>query len=559
MLPVGHAEVSSSTPINLMGGLMGDEHRLRKAQIRHRELDLEGRRVDARISSLESLATQATLLAGFTYSALSPTSDDTGMLSPSFLFTPTGIVCAFATVTSFCSALWVVYLTGYASIRARVTFLQGTRSRAVEATIDVLVETQNYARFYFDLSMGSLVLGAMAVVWRQASWYTLPLLSVFVAFVLNGAICECLPCLQEPSPRWGLSARGIRSSACPSHACHLLSARTCCSLHMVVHYPYPSSYTCCPRSPPLPSALARTDKRKIDLRLGKWTHEDDTRDPFGAECGGRLDEIEEGIKHAFVAVGPYVSAARMRAARGVKWVRTSVPCVRGLPRCVEQCIGGKEAAHGFYETFDEGAGAVSRAEDNGNTALDRLKALPRAVASALTGQPQSVDSTTAASDGDDEEAAARPAVTKKRVRISVANLSPQSESESSPPTGRPTRGSAAPYGRATRRESDGNLPLQPLQSLYPLAYRGWAYKTRSFGGKCHDHLSKPTQKRFFEYNHNVRVLSSCPTIVLRLIPHVLIADAAWPHCAGHDGGGDGTSLAYLLLRGARGPLSCQAP
>jgi hypothetical protein len=168
----------------------GAQHRLRKAQIRHRELDLEGRRVDARIASLESLATQATLLAGFSYAVISPSDEVSGVLAPSRLFTLTGCVSAFATVTSFCAALWVVYLTGYASIRARVTFLQGTRSKAVEATIDVLVETQSYARFYFDLSLGSLVAGAMVLVVRQASWLALPLLVVFATFVLNGAVCE---------------------------------------------------------------------------------------------------------------------------------------------------------------------------------------------------------------------------------------------------------------------------------------------------------------------------------------------------------------------------------
>lgn len=166
---------------------MGDEHRLRKAQIRHRELELEGRRVDARIASLESLATQATLLAGFSYAVLAPDSVG-GLLSPTKLHSLSGICIAFSTITSFCSALWVVYLTGYASIKARVTFLQGARTRAVDATITILIETQNYSRYYFDLSLGALVAGAMLVVLKEAGWLALPLLAVFAAFLLNGAI-----------------------------------------------------------------------------------------------------------------------------------------------------------------------------------------------------------------------------------------------------------------------------------------------------------------------------------------------------------------------------------
>ena len=74
----------------LEGGIMGDEHRLRRAQIKHRELDLEGRRVDARIASLESLATQATLLSGFSYAVLRPDSVN-GLLAGPVMNTPLGV------------------------------------------------------------------------------------------------------------------------------------------------------------------------------------------------------------------------------------------------------------------------------------------------------------------------------------------------------------------------------------------------------------------------------------------------------------------------------------
>ena len=51
-------------------GLIPDEHRYREAAVKHKRLDLANRRLDARISSLESLATQGTLLAGFGYGTL---------------------------------------------------------------------------------------------------------------------------------------------------------------------------------------------------------------------------------------------------------------------------------------------------------------------------------------------------------------------------------------------------------------------------------------------------------------------------------------------------------
>ena len=170
----------------LEGGIIGDEHRMRRAHIRHREVELEGKRVDARITSLESLATQATLIAGFSYSSIRP-DDGAGLLDAHKFTAFVVFVSACATVVAFCSALWVVYLTGYASIRARIAFLQGSRRQAVEHALEVLETTQGHARTYFDLSMGSLVLSAITVVLQHPSLYSLPLLILFSIFILNGA------------------------------------------------------------------------------------------------------------------------------------------------------------------------------------------------------------------------------------------------------------------------------------------------------------------------------------------------------------------------------------
>ena len=171
----------------LEGGIMGDEHRLRRAQIKHRELDLEGRRVDARIASLESLATQATLLSGFSYAVLRPDSVN-GLLAGPVMNTPLGVITAVMTVISFCASLWVVYLTGYSSIRARIAFLQGSKAKAIDQALEVLIETQAYARRFFDLSVAALVFSAIAVVIQHSPLASsFPLVIIFLIFMLNGA------------------------------------------------------------------------------------------------------------------------------------------------------------------------------------------------------------------------------------------------------------------------------------------------------------------------------------------------------------------------------------
>ena len=147
--------VDRSHPSLVGGGLIPDEHRYREAAVRHKRLDLMNRRLDARISSLESLATQGTLVAGFGYTTLTRSQDDIGEASR---FSE-AFVALFAAL-SVGAAIWVVYLSGYAAIRARIAFLMGSDRRAAEDAIQVLRETHERARDCFDLSLSALVLCA---------------------------------------------------------------------------------------------------------------------------------------------------------------------------------------------------------------------------------------------------------------------------------------------------------------------------------------------------------------------------------------------------------------
>lgn len=170
-------------------GVIRDEHRLRRAQMRHKQIALEGERLDARIHSLESLATQGTLLAGFSYSIFKPdeinkllmvnNQQSTSLMGPALI--------ALTSAVSFSSAVWVVYLTGYAAIRARLAFLQGSEPRAVKDAIMVLRYTHERARDYFDMSLATLVISANCIIFEHLpTSVALTLMLVFLLFLLHG-------------------------------------------------------------------------------------------------------------------------------------------------------------------------------------------------------------------------------------------------------------------------------------------------------------------------------------------------------------------------------------
>ena len=180
--------------------MIPDEHRYRAAAVRHKRLDLANRRLDARISSLESLATQGTLLAGFGYGTLTRdpgegrfvgfgSSASHLALSEDSVLLPLseGVISCLAAL-SVGSAVWVVYLSGYAAIRARIAFLMGSDRLAADDAILVLRQTHERARDSFDLSLSALVLCASVLVINKMPWYTsMCVVGVFLLFLRDGA------------------------------------------------------------------------------------------------------------------------------------------------------------------------------------------------------------------------------------------------------------------------------------------------------------------------------------------------------------------------------------
>ena len=221
--PYGLAEVSltSNSRREQSGGLIPDEHRFRVAAARHKRIELANQRLNARISSLESLATQSTLLAGFSYGTL--TRDDPLSLTLSWW---SEVTISILAALSLGASLWVVYLSGYAAIHARIAFLMGSDRRAVDDAILVLRETHERARDSFDLSMSTLLLCACALVCTNLQWYTSTLvIAVFVGLFVDGAAFKnhvdgrlnrwtSLYAMEGPPPWWDpLLARALNPAA----------------------------------------------------------------------------------------------------------------------------------------------------------------------------------------------------------------------------------------------------------------------------------------------------------------------------------------------------------
>jgi len=179
-----HREVAAIVDEDESGGLIPDEHDYRDKAIRHKRLELMGRRLDARISSIETLATQATLVAGFCFAVLKPDSIFAVEEIDTVLWVPIlgPFIIATSNAISLASAVWVVYLAGYASIKARMAFLVGSSRRAIDESVRTLQLTHVEARKHFDISLTFLIISAAAVCLFELSIFT----GLFVCFVFFG-------------------------------------------------------------------------------------------------------------------------------------------------------------------------------------------------------------------------------------------------------------------------------------------------------------------------------------------------------------------------------------
>lgn len=169
-------------------GLVESDHQFREAYAQRGIVDLGGRRIDARTSSLESLATQATLLAGFSYAVLSPEAIDV-LLGEDNNNSLVATLTACCSAISFASATWVIYMCMYASIRSQLISLLGVSAAAVTTSLDVLLTTTERAMYYFDVSLLFLGLSACTVVWAHLPFPTALAVNLFfLVFIYDGFV-----------------------------------------------------------------------------------------------------------------------------------------------------------------------------------------------------------------------------------------------------------------------------------------------------------------------------------------------------------------------------------
>ena len=186
-------------------------------------------------------------------------------------------------------------------------------------------------------------------------------------------------------------------------------------------------------------------KRRIDSELGKWTSKELMPDNFSEECGQHVDRIEQYLVNAREFVYEKTEDARSKAARAV------APCVP----CLADCIGGKDYA--------------------------RLQGPHHATYSRASRHAQARPwNATPPSSFDNRAASAGHGVQRTASSAACSAWSP-------PPI----------------------IRSSSSQGPYPLAYRGWAYKTRSFVGSCRKYSRwRPTQKRYFVFSEEPAVRSS---------------------------------------------------
>ena len=222
--------------------------------MKHKRLDLANRRLDARISSLESLATQGTLLAGFGYGTLTR-----GDAEREASLIEAIISCLAA--LSVGAAVWVVYLSGYAAIRARIAFLMGSDRQAADDAIQVLRETHERARDCFDLSLIALLLCAMALVVANLNHYTAVfVLGIFALFLFDGA--KFKQYVDGRLAPW-VAMQALAAPAAPRlHRHHLTTA--------ILPPPSPPPPSPRPSPPPPPSCLQALPR--LPHRASSWSN-----------------------------------------------------------------------------------------------------------------------------------------------------------------------------------------------------------------------------------------------------------------------------------------------
>ena len=139
-----------------MSSLINSQHLFRQATRERGIIELKMQMIDVRCGAMQSIATQATLVAGFAFGSLQPDILDVlwGKNDDSWLQWPFSIAFVLCAATAFASSIWVIYMSLYAGWRAQFFALQGgmegvLAAEAVDESLQiVMMVTERVYRWF---------------------------------------------------------------------------------------------------------------------------------------------------------------------------------------------------------------------------------------------------------------------------------------------------------------------------------------------------------------------------------------------------------------------------
>lgn len=174
--------------------LIDSQHLYRKATRERGIIELKMQRIDVRCGAMQSLATQATLIAGFAFGSLQPAVLDTlwNKYEESWVQWPYSIVFVLCTAGAFASSIWVIYISLYAGWRSQFSALQGgmegvVAADAVEESLNILMLTTARVALWFSASLCFISISATLLAFAHLHpAVSVGLLVVFGFFLYDG-------------------------------------------------------------------------------------------------------------------------------------------------------------------------------------------------------------------------------------------------------------------------------------------------------------------------------------------------------------------------------------
>ena len=177
-----------------MSSLINSQHLFRQATRERGIIELKMRMIDVRCRAMESIATQATLLAGFAFGSLQPDVLDTLWINhdAKWFQLPFSAIFVLSASIAFAASIWVIYMSLFAGWRAQFSALQGGMEGAMAAdTVDeslrIVRLTSERVTLWFSAALCFTAFSVLLLAFAHLPWASLGLVAVF-AFFLRDAV-----------------------------------------------------------------------------------------------------------------------------------------------------------------------------------------------------------------------------------------------------------------------------------------------------------------------------------------------------------------------------------